>query len=193
MIFGYASGPHSKNLRLQIKLLRGFGCDKIYRDKYVNRNDYRDGLRRMLKRTKKGDIIVVHQNEVIFASTNEMVRILSILRDKNAHYISLSDFHFNTLRLNGSFLFKVFDSMRKFQNDILLEKRSHIIRPKRRTFLMGRPRGIQNVTMGKYEYANFLYKVKMEPIDVACQKSQLSKSSYYRIHSTLKIENKKGN
>ncbi|GMN06299.1 hypothetical protein MTsPCn5_16880 [Croceitalea sp. MTPC5] len=169
----------------------GFGCDKIYRDKYVNRNDYRDGLRRMLKRTKKGDIIFVHRNEVIFASMNEMVRILSILRDKNAHYISLSDFHFNTLRLNGSFLLKVFDSIRRFQNDILLEKRNHIKRPKQRTLLMGRPSGIQNATLDKYEYANFLYEVKKETIETACQKAQLSKSSYYRINSVFKTENYK--
>lgn len=100
----------------------------------------------MLKKSKEVDLIVAQRNETIFASTNEMVRILSILHYKDTHYVSLTNSHFNTKRISGNFLLKVFDSIRKFQDDILAEKRNHIKRPKKRTSLMGRPRGIQNAT-----------------------------------------------
>lgn len=185
MIFGYASGTQYKNIRLQEKSLKDFGATKIYRDKYLNRNDYRDGLRRMMRKVKEGDLVVSCKNESIFSSVNEMVKLLSILYNKNADYISLANSQFNKTHSNGSFLLKVFDSMCKFQDDLLTEKKSHVACPKKRTSLMGRPKGIQKTTLHKYEYANYLFNVKLETIEIACLKANLSKSSYYRIQSSL--------
>ena len=166
---------------MQVQPLREYGCNRIYKDKFQNRHDHRDGLRRMLKSAKPGYKIVVYKNDAIFASTHKMVEILVLIGQKHVDFVSLSDSVFNTHNDKNRFLFSVFSLMDKFLADLVRERRAKIKNPRKKTSLMGRPKGVQKATLNKYVYAEYLYEFKKITIDAACEKAVLSKSSYYRI------------
>ena len=61
--------------RFQLKLLREQEWLRAYRDKFRNRNDDRNALRRMLKAAKPENTIITYKNDVIFGSALRRVQI----------------------------------------------------------------------------------------------------------------------
>ena len=52
---------------------------------------------------------------------------------------------------------------------------------RKRKKLLGRPKGFKKETIEKYQYAKHLYDNQSLPIEEACKRAGVSKTTFYRI------------
>lgn len=88
---GYARvSTKDQNLEMQIEAMKHAGCDKIYMGKKSGRKlKNRPVLRRLLKQSTAGDILIVWKIDRLGRSARELLEVLDIVRGKCMIIISL--------------------------------------------------------------------------------------------------------
>ncbi len=187
MIVGYARvSTKDQSLEAQIELLKKANCEKIYSDVASGVREDRSGLNEMLQYLRKGDTIITYKNDRIFRSLKNMINLIDRLNDIGAHFKSLSEPEFDTTTANGKFLLQIFASVAEFEKNLISERtKVGLENARRRKKLLGRPKGAKKETVEKYEYAKHLYDNQDTPIELACKKAGLSKSTFYRVDKDL--------
>ncbi len=183
MIVGYArvSTPDQK-LEAQIELLKKQGCQKIYTDVASGVREDRKGLQELLRYLRKGDTVIVYKNDRIFRSLKNMIGLIDFFNEKGVHFKSLSEPEFDTTSANGKFLLQIFAAVAEFERNLISERtKIGLVNARRRNKLLGRRKGAKKETIEKYQYAKHLYESQHMPIEKACQKAGISKTSFYRI------------
>ena len=81
---GYARvSTKDQNLEMQIEAMKHAGCDKIYMEKKSGRKlKNRPVLRRLLKQSTAGDILIVWKIDRLGRSARELLEVLDIVRTR---------------------------------------------------------------------------------------------------------------
>lgn len=103
---GYARvSTKDQNLEMQIEAMRHAGCDKIYMEKKSGRKiKNRPVLRKLLKQSTAGDILIVWKIDRLGRSARELLEVLDIVRRKCVIIISLRE-GINTSTMIGEMFF----------------------------------------------------------------------------------------
>src|SRR5680860_1599415 len=190
MIVGYARvSTKYQILKSQEDLLKEAGCDQIYTDVASGVREDRAGLMEMLKYLRKGDTVITYKNDRIFRSLRNMIDLIDSFNERGVHFKSLSEPEFDTTTANGKFLLQIFASVAEFERNLIRERtKMGLANARKRKKTLGRPQGIKRVTLEKYQYAKHLYDNMGVPIRKACEKANISKSSFYRVEISLKAQ-----
>ncbi len=193
MLIGYAriSTPE-QNLQAQIDLLQQHGCEQIYTDVAGGIRTDRKGLNDMLSFLREGDVVVVYKIDRIFRSLKNMVDLIDVFNQKKVAFKSLSEPVFDTTSANGTFIIQIFGAVAEFERNLIRERtKIGIESARRRNKHLGRPKGIKQETLEKYQYALHLYKNKNIPIEKACKQAKIAKTTFYRIDHTVNTNSEK--
>ncbi|HLV62420.1 recombinase family protein [Galbibacter sp.] len=183
MLVGYARvSTQDQNLESQIDLLEKEGCEKIYTDIASGVREDRKGLKEMLEFLRRGDTVITYKNDRIFRSLKNMIDLIDTFNEKGVHFKSLSEPEFDTTSANGKFLLQIFAAVAEFERNLISERtKVGLKNARKRKKLLGRPKGFKKETVEKYQYAKHLYDNQNLPIEEACKRAGMSKTTFYRV------------
>ena len=107
---------------LQLKALKGAGCQKIFREKVSGANRNRPEFERMLDQIRTGDTIIVWKLDRLARSTRDLLNTMETLGDAGAKFQSLSEPWANTTTHAGKMIMTVFAGMAEFERDLIRER-----------------------------------------------------------------------
>ena len=92
MIYGYARvSTDEQSVDAQVKQLRGAGAQKIFRETASGARTDRAGLRQVLGRLGKGDVLMVTRLDRLARSTRDLLNTLAAIAVREAGFRSLGD------------------------------------------------------------------------------------------------------
>ncbi|MDT0691261.1 recombinase family protein [Salegentibacter sp. F188] len=185
MLVGYARvSTQDQKLESQLDLLEKEGCDKIYSDVGSGVREDRKGLLEMLEFLRRGDTVITYKNDRIFRSLKNMIDLIDTFNEKGVHFKSISEPEFDTTSANGKFLLQIFAAVAEFERNLISERtKVGLNNARKRKKLLGRPKGFKKDTIEKYQYAKHLYDNQNLPIEEACKRAGISKTSFYRVEN----------
>lgn len=183
MIVGYARvSTADQNILSQIELLKENGCETVYNDIASGVREDRQGLLEMLSYLRKGDTVIVYKTDRIFRSLKNMIDLIDVFNKKEVFFKSLSEPAFDTTSANGKFVMQIFGAVAEFERNLISERtKVGLEGARRRNKFLGRPKGAKKESIEKYQFAKHLYENKGTPINEACKKAGISKTTFYRI------------
>lgn len=193
MIFGYARVSTSdQNISTQVTLLKENECEKIYTDIGSGVREERKGLNEMLSFLREGDIVMVYKIDRIFRSLKNMIELIETFNQKKVFFKSLTEPAFDTTSANGRFVIQIFGAVAEFERNLITERtKAGLEGARKRNKHLGRPTGVSQEILEKYQFALHLFKNKNIPIDKACKQARISKTSFYRIDKENISDSKK--
>ena len=193
MTFGYARvSTADQNISTQVILLKENGCEKIYTDIGSGVREERKGLNEMLSFLREGDIVMVYKIDRIFRSLKNMIELIETFNQKKVFFKSLTEPTFDTTSANGRFVIQIFGAVAEFERNLITERtKAGLKGARKRNKHLGRPTGVSQEILEKYQFALHLYKNKNIPIDKACKQARISKTSFYRIDKENISDSKK--
>ena len=142
MKIGYARvSTDEQSLVLQRDALKKAGCQKIISDKGVSGSRIqRDGLDRLLKQIKNGDVLVVWKLDRLGRSLRHLIELIETLREKGVDFQSLSD-GISTTTAGGQLVFHIMGALAEFERSLIIERtKAGLEAAKRRGKYPGRPK-----------------------------------------------------
>ena len=122
MKYGYARvSTRKQDLTLQIQALQAEHCDIIFHDKLSGRDNHRPQFIELLNRLAPSDILVVTKLDRLARSTQEALRIIKDLfeRDVAIHILNLGRIEDTP---TGRLIFTVFSAFADFERDLIVER-----------------------------------------------------------------------
>lgn len=176
MLIGYArpysSDPNSKK---QHKLLKNANCDLIINESHFSSKE-RQNLRKLIKKLRSGDTVVVAKLFTFADSTRHLVELLHEIEEKGAYFHSLKE-GINTRNDQNSSFKEIVIHIIEFESDLLSEKtKEGIHEAKQKGILPGRPR-IPDENVKK---AIAMYESKKYSLAEIKNETGISKSTLYR-------------
>ena len=114
-----------------------------------------------------------------------MIELIEVFNLKKVFFKSLTEPTFDTTSANGHFVIQVFGAVAEFERNLIVERtKSGLEGAYKRNKHLGRPAGVSQEILEKYQFALHLYK--NIPIDKACKQAKISKTSFYRIENLKK-------
>jgi DNA invertase Pin-like site-specific DNA recombinase len=121
-IYGYArvSRDHQE-LDIQLGELRAAGCERIFREKESALRDNRRELKRMLRRLRRGDVVIISAlDRLTRGGPFKMLRVLDDITSRGATYRSLAEPWADTTHEFGEVLAAIVGYVaRKTREDII--------------------------------------------------------------------------
>jgi DNA invertase Pin-like site-specific DNA recombinase len=118
--FGYARvSTDGQTLEAQISVLRGAGCEKVFKEKISGAQTDRRELKRLLAGMHKGDMLVVTRLDRLARSTRDLLNVLATIADKGAAFKSLGDAWANTSTSHGRLMLTVLGGLAEFERDLI--------------------------------------------------------------------------
>ncbi|NDV96096.1 recombinase family protein [Dysgonomonas sp. 521] len=162
MIYGYARvSSRGQNLSAQIQALTDFGCEKIFKEKVsACDNAKRFQFEKLLHQVESGDTLVVWKLDRLGRSMFELVEIISMLKEKKVHFISLTE-NINTNSPTGKIMFMFFSMMAEYEMNLKKERaEAGRILARKNGKLGGRPKGLSKKLQNKACDIKKLYLAK---------------------------------
>lgn len=122
MKYGYARVSTAKqDLQTQINALKAENCQVIYQDKLSGRDTKRPQFFKLLSKLKAGDMLVVTKLDRLARSTQEALKIIKDLFDREVtvHILNLGRIE-NTP--TGKLIYTVFSAFADFERDLIVER-----------------------------------------------------------------------
>lgn len=122
MKYGYARVSTAKqDLQAQINALEAENCQVIYQDKLSGRDTKRPQFLKLLSKLKAGDMLVVTKLDRLARSTQEALKIIKDLFDREVtvHILNLGRIE-NTP--TGKLIYTVFSAFADFERDLIVER-----------------------------------------------------------------------
>lgn len=122
MKYGYARVSTAKqDLQSQINALEAENCQVIYEDKLSGRDNQRPQFLKLLSKLKAEDILVVTKLDRLARSTQEALKIIKDLFDREVtvHILNLGRIE-NTP--TGKLIYTVFSAFADFERDLIVER-----------------------------------------------------------------------
>lgn len=122
MKYGYARVSTAKqDLQAQINALESENCQVIYQDKLSGRDTKRPQFLKLLSKLKAGDMLVVTKLDRLARSTQEALKIIKDLFDREVtvHILNLGCIE-NTP--TGKLIYTVFSAFADFERDLIVER-----------------------------------------------------------------------
>ncbi|HDT5900659.1 TPA: recombinase family protein [Raoultella ornithinolytica] len=122
MLIGYARvSTVDQNLDLQKNALIRAECELIFDDKSSGKNTKRPGLKKALKRLKKGDTLVVWKLDRLGRRMWDLIKLVGELQEKGIYFRSLTD-SFDTGTPAGRFVFHVMGALAEMERELNIER-----------------------------------------------------------------------
>jgi DNA invertase Pin-like site-specific DNA recombinase len=179
MIIGYARvSTIEQKLDLQIDALTKYGCERIFEEKKSGKNLDREQLNLLLDIVRPGDKIVVWKLDRIGRSIKDRVILLETLKNKNIHFISLTE-NIDTSTKMGEFFYHMMSLLAQTERETLIE-RSNAGREaaRARGRFGGRP--VKKVDPKKLNLAIKMYNLKEVNCFEAASLSGISHVTFYK-------------
>ena len=122
MKYGYARVSTAKqDLQTQINALKAENCQVIYQDKLSGRDTKRPQFLKLLSKLKAGDMLVVTKLDRLARSTQEALKIIKDLFDREVtvHILNLGRIE-NTP--TGKLIYTVFSAFADFERYLIVER-----------------------------------------------------------------------
>jgi len=123
VLIGYARvSTQAQSLESQLNALRAAGCAKIFEDHGVSGTaTRRSGLDKMMKRLRRGDILVVARLDRLGRSLRHLVTVVAVLQDKGVELRSLAE-SIDTGSASGRMIFHLFAAVAEFERSLISER-----------------------------------------------------------------------
>jgi len=180
MLKGYARASLEKQAierQLDELAAAGVAAKHIFQEKMTGTKRERPELNRMLASLKKGDTVVVLELSRMGRSTKDLLEIVELIREKGAHFKSLSEAWLDTTTPQGNLVFTIFAGLCQFERDLIAERtRSGLAAAKARGRTGGRPATEEEIT----DLVISLHESDMGATEIA-RRTGVSRSTVYRI------------
>ena len=108
MIYGYARvSTDGQSVDAQVKQLRLAGAEKVFRETASGARTDRAGLRQVLGRLSKGDVLMVTRLDRLARSTRDLLNTLAAVAVREAGFQSLGDTWADTTTAHGRLMLTV--------------------------------------------------------------------------------------
>lgn len=177
MIYGYCRvSTNHQDLSLQQDALKRHGVDKIYTEK-MSGVKQRPVLEGILNELNAGDTLVVWKLDRLGRTTKELINMIDDFDKRGINFVSITE-QFDTTTPTGKFVITMFIAMAQLERDIIvLRAKAGLEAARQRGRVGGRPK----ISSEKVEYALLLHKQGNRSVKYICEKTGLSRSTFYRI------------
>lgn len=122
MLIGYARvSTGDQNLDLQKNALIRAECELIFKDTASGKNSKRPGLKRVLRRLRPGDVLVVWKLDRLGRSVRDLITLVSELQARGVNFRSLTD-SIDTSTAAGRFFFYVMSALAEMERELIVER-----------------------------------------------------------------------
>lgn len=122
MLIGYVRvSTNDQNTDLQRNALIQANCEVIFEDRMSGKNAARPGLKKAMRRLKKGDSLVVWKLDRLGRSVHNLVLLISEISAKGAHFRSLTD-NIDTGTSIGRFFFHIMSALAEMERELIVER-----------------------------------------------------------------------
>ena len=123
MLIGYARvSTDEQNLDVQLEHLCKAGCDYIFQEKVSGAERQRPELNRLLRKIRRGDVVIVHRLDRLARSTKHLLEITEYLQQKQTGFRSLSEPWADTTSPAGRMILTVFAGIAEFERAQIRER-----------------------------------------------------------------------
>ena len=136
----------------------------------------RPELTKMLDRITEGDTIVVESLSRLGRSTKDLIELVELFNQKNAHLVSLKA-QIDTSTSPGKFLFTLMSAISQFERDVIAERTREGLRSAR---ARGRTGGRPKINQNSIKKAIKLYNTQQYSINEIEELTGVKKSTLYR-------------
>ena len=177
MIYGYCRvSTNHQDLSLQQDALKRHGVDKIYTEK-MSGVKQRPVLEGILNELNAGDTLVVWKLDRLGRTTKELINMIDDFDKRGINFVSITE-QFDTTTPTGKFVVTMFIAMAQLERDVLIMRTKAGLEAARQR---GRVGGRPKISSEKVEYALLLHKQGNRSVKYICEKTGLSRSTFYRI------------
>lgn len=176
----------SQNLDRQIEALEKVGVQKIYTDKGSGKDTNREQLQELLSYAREGDSIVVTSISRFARNTQDLLKLMELLKEKKVEFISLKE-QVNTSTPSGRFFLTMMGAMAELERDYIKERqREGIEIAKAKGIKFGR-REVGDEALIK-EVAKIYHENSDMGLAKAADMAGVSRSTFYRRYLKLRKE-----
>jgi DNA invertase Pin-like site-specific DNA recombinase len=145
MIVGYARVSTVKQeLDAQTAALTAAGCEKMFFEKISGKDRERPELRRMLKRIKPGDVVVVTKIDRLARNTRDLLNLIADISDAGGGFRSIGD-PIDTTTAAGTLVLQILASIAEFERKLIKARCDEgKVRARAKGTHMGRPRRLSD-------------------------------------------------
>ena len=120
---GYARVSTSgQSLEVQLDMLRGAGCEKVYAEKKSGLDGKRSELAKCLDYIRDGDVLLVTKLDRLARSTSDLYAIIGKLKEKGVGFRCLDNRDLDTTTKSGKLLLGMLALIAEFETDIRKER-----------------------------------------------------------------------
>ena len=120
-LIGYARvSTKEQNLDRQVNALERAGCSRIFADKKSGKNAKREELQKALDYARPGDTLIVPSLDRLGRSIQDLIAIVSGLRDRGVGFTSLHE-ALDTTTPGGRLVFHVFAALAEFIRELIVQ------------------------------------------------------------------------
>jgi DNA invertase Pin-like site-specific DNA recombinase len=120
MIYGYARvSTDGQSVDAQVKQLRLAGAEKVFRETASGAQTDRAGLRQVLGRLGKGDVLMVTRLDRLARSTRDLLNTLAAVAVREAGFRSLGDTWADTTTAHGRLMLTVLGGLAEFERELI--------------------------------------------------------------------------
>jgi DNA invertase Pin-like site-specific DNA recombinase len=120
MICGYARvSTDGQSVDAQVKALRAFGAEKVFKETASGAKTDRAQLRRAVAQLGKGDVLMVTRLDRLARSTRDLLNTLAQITDKGAGFRSLGDAWADTTTPHGRLMLTVLGGLAEFERELI--------------------------------------------------------------------------
>jgi DNA invertase Pin-like site-specific DNA recombinase len=122
MIYGYARvSTTGQTLDIQLTLLNGARCDRIFSEKVSGASAERPQLQRLLRILKPTDIVIVTRLDRFARSARDLLNLIELIRQKQAVFRSLAE-AIDISSPIGQLLLTVMGAIAQFERSVIRER-----------------------------------------------------------------------